>query len=567
MILVAVSAGDVGNMFAKLTNEQRFVVFASMALAGIVMALWLGLLLFGGRFAESIVAGEGPFSYLRSHALRLLVGVPADQQASELLSQITVFLGRLTTVYVFCQCALLFGSLRYPNLFADFFGAKSHPINLAILRIVFFLALLPRPTLKKTLHLLSLPDESRVAPPGLSWMVENLPESPELNTWLYRLFVAACVLGVIGLWTRVACVTATLLTFYLMGITQFFGKIEHQHHLVWVGALLAVSRCADVLSVDAWLSKDREPWLARQPSRVYALPLRFVWLFLGVIYFFPGLWKYVVSGPNWFLSENLQCRMLLRLFVSEDWQPIMRMDRYPLLCKFGGLTTILMEIGFVFLVFVPWGRYVAAIGGLAFHWMVKLFLNISFWPIQVYYVTFFNWHRLIVRVSRWLGNTSEYLSKDLLDDTTRGIRGVFVVGTIVIVGNVLCGFSMLDSWPFGVFPTFARVIGPTFESLSFAPVDQSGKEIVEVEAFFDPDVRENFGVTVNRVGEILAVSTRPHPDRPDRLRAIWTEWHEDHPEIQDVSAVNFYLVKYSTNPDDSRRQIARQLLETLSISR
>ena len=33
------------------------------------------------------------------------------------------------------------------------------------------------------------------------------------------------------------------------------------------------------------------------------------------------------------MSENLQNRMLLRLFFSEGWQPIVRMDQFPTLCK------------------------------------------------------------------------------------------------------------------------------------------------------------------------------------------------------------------------------------------
>ena len=199
-------------MFAKLTKEQRIVLMVSVAIGSLAAVLWLSLLVFGTQFAESVIAGEGPFWYLRGSGLRLVGGVPKEEQPAALLQLIMTFLGRLTVVYAFCQSLLLLGSLRYPNLFSDFFGAESYPINLALFRIAFFLTLYPRVSLRKTLSLLQVPDESRVAPPGLSWMVENLPESPELNTWLYRLFVAVCVLGAIGLWTRFACAAATLLT-------------------------------------------------------------------------------------------------------------------------------------------------------------------------------------------------------------------------------------------------------------------------------------------------------------------------------------------------------------------
>ena len=125
---------------------------------------------------------------------------------------------------------------------------------------------------------------------------------------------------------------------------------------------------------------------------------------------------------------------------------------------------------------------------------------------------------------------------------------------------------MLDSWPFGVFPTFARIIGPSWESLSFSPVDEMGNELTEVEAFFDPDIRDSFGVGVGRLGEILATASRPHSKRPERLRAIWEQWHERHPELEKVSQVNFYLVEYSTLPGDAKEPVGRKLLESVSLS-
>ena len=36
----------------------------------------------------------------------------------------------------------------------------------------------------------------------------------------------------------------------IAGIPQFFGKINHIHHLIWFMAIFAVSPCADVLSID-----------------------------------------------------------------------------------------------------------------------------------------------------------------------------------------------------------------------------------------------------------------------------------------------------------------------------
>ena len=282
----------------------------------------------------------------------------------------------------------------------------------------------------------------------------------------------------------------------------------------------------------------------------------------GRALFLPRSMEIRYLGPEWFLSDNMRSRILLRMFVSEGWEPLMRVDQYPLLCKFGGLAAILWEIGFVLLVFLPWWRYLAVFVGLSFHWMVKLFLGISFWPIQVLYITFFDWHRLIV----WLwGRSRETVSEvDEVVERKLGTRAVTCVATIVLLGNTLCGFILLDSWPFGVYPTFARVIGPTFQSLSFIPVDAEGNELGEIEAFFDPTVRKNYRVGIGRLGGILEHVTRAHPDRPQRLQTIWSQWHEHHAEIQNVAEVRFYMVDYSTVPEHSKEPIGRTLLETIT---
>lgn len=563
-------------MKSPATTEQRCVFGLSALLATAVILLWLGIALLGQSFANAIVAGEPPFSYLRGNAMRLLGGVPEDQQAETLWNFMRTYVGRLTTVYAFCQGLLLWGSWRNPLLFTNFFSVTSHPINLAIFRICFFAVLLPRVKLSNTLHLVSLPVESRVAPPGLAWMTQTLPAASAFYTALHVAFIASCVLAMIGLWTRYACWAAALLTFYLLGITQLFGKIEHQHHLVWVAALLAAAPCADVLSVDAWREHGSR-WLDGQAARAYALPLRCVWLFLGLIYFFPGLWKYVISGPQWFLSDNLRSRMLLQQFIREGWEPLVHMEQFPILCQLGGLTTILLEIGFVLLIFLPRWRYVAAATALSFHFLVRHTLGISFWPIQMFYISFVDWYG----IWNWMtGRTTRSTADPSLateepntapdtasNSATTYPKAVVAVAAIVLVVNTLCGFTLLDSWPFGVYPTFARVIGPSFQSLSFAPVNKDGQEVLEVEAFFDPTVRKHYGVSVGRLGGILEHLTRVDPDRAERLQSLWLKWHQHHPEVHDVANVRFYLVDYSTDPADSRQPIGRHLLETVPLNR
>lgn len=625
----------------KWSKEQRIVLAVSSLLLIVVVCLWIVLFVSGESLVASMLDGKGLFSNIRGYALRLLPGVPPEERAAALLGQLMTFAGRTTTVYAFCQAILLLGSIRNGNLFSDFFSAESHPLNLAIFRILFFVTLYPRVGLNNLIELSQLPKEMRVPPPGLAWLVENLIQSEAMLVSMYAVFCIACLAGAIGLCTRTACIIATCLAFYLMGVPQFFGKINHYHHIVWVGALLSVSRCADVLSVDSvWSALRGNATLdTPRPSRAYAMPLRFVWLFLGVLYFFPGLWKYVVSGPQWFLSDNLQARMLLRMFVSEGWEPIVRFDQYPLLCKVGGLVTILMEVGFIFLVFSRWGRWVAATGGLLFHTLVRVTMNISFWPIHAYYASFVDWRYVLKRTSRWLFGEpllvkfeSQQAASSRITAAIRrldifgsldfqetssvgcasGLRvgeltgwrallriaracpmvylllpfwrwvsptplvnprqanttapiGVLSVGMFVIVANLACGFTMTDTWPVGVYPTFARIIDLEFESISMDARDADGRLLAEVELYYDPAIRKAY--PLRRLASILQAASRPTAKRSQLLRSLWEIWREQHPEVEGAELVNFYTTSYSTDPElASQPPVRGSLIETVAVA-
>ena len=131
---------------------------------------------------------------------------------------------------------------------------------------------------------------------------------------------------------------------------------------------------------------------------MYALPIRFVWLVMGLIYFFPGLWKLRVSGLRWALSDNLR-NLMWAQWTPTGHAPPIRVDSVPLLYKSAGLAAIVFELSFIFLVIFPATRRVIRFIGLAFHNITELLLQIPFWELQACYVAFFNWHGIF----GWLG--------------------------------------------------------------------------------------------------------------------------------------------------------------------
>jgi hypothetical protein len=295
---------------------------------------------------------------------------------------------------------------RVRTVLLDFFGAAGHPINLAIFRIVLFTVLFIRADVDSITWYAALSPDLHYPPPGWSWLLGVLPITPDIAlaaTWLVKV---ACVFAIIGLFSRTSAAVVCVVGLYALGILQFYGKVSHFHHLMWFAGLMAVSPAGHALSMDALIRAFRSAGSGEclPPERhvVYALPLRFVWLLMGLIFFFPGFWKAWRAGARWALSDNIRMAMYQKWTEFGDWAPAVRIDQYPVLYQASGLATMLFELSFIFLIFFGTGRMIALFGGLAFHQMTNLFMRISFWHLQPMYVSFVDWACLGERLGRRL---------------------------------------------------------------------------------------------------------------------------------------------------------------------
>jgi hypothetical protein len=314
-------------------------------------------------------------------------------------------LHRILGGIVVCLAALaLVSRWQTRRAIGEFLSAETHPVNLAVFRIVMFTTLLFSIDVSELCWFGSLPPELRFPPVGLGVLVRYLP--PELP-WVRPACVAFLILslsGLVGLFSRSSALLVAILSFYLHGLPQLFGKVDHKHYLVWFPLLLAVSPCGDVLACDAirlaWKRADRGITAPPAPARAYALPLRFVWLLLAVIYFFPGFWKLWGDGFGWALSDNLSFTMQRKWTQLGGWTPAFRLDQHPVLCQAAALATMLFELSFVFLIFVPSLRFLAAVGGIVFHQLTSALMRIDFHLLVPCYVTFVDWHRAF----DWMGD-------------------------------------------------------------------------------------------------------------------------------------------------------------------
>lgn len=292
---------------------------------------------------------------------------------------------------------------RAPRFVRDFFTGTTSPINLAMFRIALFTIVLFSFSIHNVAWFAGLPAELRFPPAGLGFLVSHFPINQTVAWYAAIALTVSCVLAIVGLCTRTSIIISAVLSIYVLGLPQLFGKINHYHHLIWFMLILAVAPCAEVLSIDAirksWKRADHGVTEPPPPSVAYALPLRFVWLLMGVIYFSAGFWKVWTGGVLWAWSNNPRNMMYNKWMELAGWTPLFRIDQHPLLFKLSALFTIAFELSFIFLIFFAAVRWLAPAGGAAFHTATNLFMRISFWNLQGCYVAFVDWSRCF----KWVG--------------------------------------------------------------------------------------------------------------------------------------------------------------------
>jgi hypothetical protein len=311
---------------------------------------------------------------------------------------------------------------------------RGHPLDLAVFRVVVFIVVLGSPDLHGAWKWAGLPEAARLSPLGWDWVVRAWPPSLDGARIVYGIFLVAAVLGLVGLFTRIATVCAALTGAWLLGLPQLSGQVLHTHHLVWFLALLAASPCGDALSIDARLRKR-----PRAEAIEYGLPLRLAWIAIALLFFFTGYWKLRTGGLGW--GEGLGRQMDFKA-LQTGIAPMLRLD-HPSLLQIAGL----LAIGFELFVggFLLWGRTrLWAVGAaLLFHAGVRLTMGISFSSLWACYLMFLPW-------ARWL----ELAPLPALPSTRRWIPAA-VIGAGLLGLQLLTGFlGEEQSWPVACYPTF-----------------------------------------------------------------------------------------------------------------
>jgi hypothetical protein len=218
------------------------------------------------------------------------------------------------------------------------------------------------------------------------------PRDPALLGVLQILWKASLFTSAIGLMSRISMLTAAALGYFLLGLPECFGKIHHLDGFpVLLLCILALSRCADALSVDRILRRTEAPSGA---SGQYAWPIRLAQSLFLLVFFAAGYAKLRNGGLAWMTAANMRSIWLGELFTHlPPTQLGSIMAHSPWLAQSAAVTTVIIELSALPALFIRRLRVVTLLGLLALQTLIALMLGVYFTPHLVGYALFLPWDR------------------------------------------------------------------------------------------------------------------------------------------------------------------------------
>ena len=138
---------------------------------------------------------------------------------------------------------LLVIAASIPHLKNFISDTKKTATDLAIFRILFFgffaigLIFNPSSVSDQVMPFLDLPDSAQVKMPFMGWYPKVVPINELLVSIALVLFYLSIFTSLLGFKTRWSIIIFTITLFYLFAIPNLYGKVNHNHHLIWFPAI------------------------------------------------------------------------------------------------------------------------------------------------------------------------------------------------------------------------------------------------------------------------------------------------------------------------------------------
>ncbi len=138
------------------------------------------------------------------------------------------------------------------------------------------------------------------------------PLDPAVASQLYVVLFVVCVLGILGLFTRLMCALAAGGMLLWIGMAYSYGQPHHEYGVLAFGLLaLPFGPVGARLSLDSAIARFR--YAARARQRMVApelgehalLPIRYIQISAAFGYLFAGLSKLSIGGTQWLNGHTL----------------------------------------------------------------------------------------------------------------------------------------------------------------------------------------------------------------------------------------------------------------------
>ena len=195
---------------------------------------------------------------------------------------------------------------KFKKLSNAFINENNNPYALSLFRIITFSAILIYTEYPVIYEMSALPEQFIHSPLGWSGILSILKPNQNSLNYLIPLFKLSLLLSIVGFRLRFFGIISVILGIWILGIPQFYGKINHYHHLLWFAVIAVFAPSNEVLTVEKNNRKVCN-------SRTHRYFLQLILFSLYVMYFFPVAWKVIGSGFDWLWGEaakrqiELQC--------------------------------------------------------------------------------------------------------------------------------------------------------------------------------------------------------------------------------------------------------------------
>lgn len=429
---------------------------------------------------------------------------------------------------------------------------------------------------EKYAPLTKLPTSALEAPWGMDWFIHMVPVNYDIYMGLLILGIVLSFLSAIGLFTRFVLPINTLVLFYVLGIPLFYGKIYHYHFMFWVPLILSFSRCSDSFSIDSLFKKNQPN--GSQKHQIYGIPINIIFIQLGIIYFFSAIGKLWLTGFKWALSDNIVNLMRLEWFEHYAETPFLRLDNFPVLCSILGISVILFELFYLFLILFPKTRKYAALSAIAFHISNDYFLKIGFEYLQYLNSFHLDWNEILNRLRSQLSQLKKigftigliivlFLWSELMlislsflftyqlfkkhstaFKNEKSSPFFWVICTILLSGNLLFSLGQINSWPFTAYPSYSFIRKAEIKYVEFDIRNADNSKINLDSLFKEKHISKE---SLLPISENLVELYSKGKEGEFKISVLnyWLRLRELIPEISSAKSCQVLIREYSINPD------------------